>query len=381
MQPTVVKQLGIARFIVGCVLLLMFTKVYSQYDNSFFDLNKYEQKLDSSHWNFHFDNLSYFRNTEYTSLVDKGSTYLGFYLLPYAQYSFNDKAQIYGGISLRYDFGNPEIKRVEPYFRFTYDLWGHQIIFGTLNGTVQHQAIEPMIDYELAITDRYEQGLQITKPGRVLEYDFWIDWQKMIYENDPFNEIMFAGLIASLHPINTEKNKLTINGQGLTVHSAGEIDQSVEPNSMEYNWSGGLEYTHNFNKHTSLVLAAHGAFYEDFSHIPASGFKDGLGQLFFARLEHEGYQFVVSYWDSHQFQNPVGEQLYWSLGNRNRPIPFDYRKMLGARISYEVEIGKNLVFLNRLGFNHNLDHNKFDVTMENYLRWHFQTKPKKVKLY
>jgi hypothetical protein len=54
--------------------------------------------------------------------------------------------------------------------------------------------------------------------------------------------------------------------------------------------------------------------------------------------------------------------------------------MIGLRVGYEVEIGKHLVFLNRLGFNYNVNPNKLDVTMENYLRWHFVTPKKKVKM-
>ena len=54
------------------------TNVYSQYENSFFDSDKYEKIIDSSHLKFHFDNLSYFRNVEYLSQIDKGSTYIGF---------------------------------------------------------------------------------------------------------------------------------------------------------------------------------------------------------------------------------------------------------------------------------------------------------------
>lgn len=42
----------------------MFNNVYSQYENSFFDNDKYEKVIDSSHIQFHFDNMSYFRNAE-----------------------------------------------------------------------------------------------------------------------------------------------------------------------------------------------------------------------------------------------------------------------------------------------------------------------------
>jgi len=352
--------------------------VYAQYDNSFFYSNKYEQTIDSSHLLLHFDNLSYFRNTEQTSLVDKGSTYIGFNLLPYVQYSFNKNAQIYGGLLLRYDFGNPEIKTLEPYFKFTYEnLLGHNVVFGSLNGNVQHKLIEPLYDYELAVTDRFEQGLQITKPGKRVEYDLWIDWQDMIYEGDPFNEAFFGGLNFYLHPINSEKNKLSLNAQAITLHKAGEIDKSPYPNSMEYNFAYGLEYTHFFSAETNLYVAGYAAYYEDESSFLASGYRDGLGQLAMLRLKHHDYQFVLSYWDSYQFQAPTGEQLYHSIGNKNSNSPHDYRKMIGARVAYEVEIGKNLVFLNRLGGNYNLNHSRFDITMENYLRWHFTSKNSK----
>ena len=70
------------------------------------------------------------------------------------------------------------------------------------------------------------------------------------------------------------------------------------------------------------------------------------------------------------FKRHGGEQLYHSVGNKSYPVIHNYRKMIGARVGYEVTIGKHLVFLNRLGFNYNVHPNKLDVTMENYLRWH-----------
>ena len=367
--------------ILFCCFSFLFTNVYSQYENSFFDNDKYEETIDSSHLLFHFDNMSYFRNAEYLSPVDKGSTYIGFQVLPYVQYSINEKCQIYGGVNLRYDFGNPEIRSIEPYFKFTYeDVLKHNIVFGSLNGTLQHRMIEPLYDYEKAITDRFEQGLQIIKPGKTLEYDIWIDWHDMIYENDPKNERFIAGYNFYFNPVNNEKNKLSLNAQAITSHSAGEIDLNSSPNAVEYNFAYGLEYTHIFSKNTNLFMSGHVALYEDQSNNLVNGIIDGVGHLGVLRLTHHDYQFVLNYWDSYQYQGPWGEQLYHSLGNKNWPYAQDYRKMIGARVGYEVTIGKNLVFLNRLGFNYNVHPNNLDVTMENYLRWHFTTGKRKVNL-
>ncbi|MBR9860165.1 hypothetical protein GYB22_05350 [bacterium] len=364
-----------------CFSCLVNSSVFAQLDNSFFDLDKYDQPLDSSHLQFEFDNLSYFRNTEYSSLVDKGSTFPGFHLLPYVKYSFNKNAELSAGLFLRYDFGNPQIKTLEPYFKFKYRLWGHDLIFGNLEGSVQHRLIEPLFDYEYAVTNRMEHGLQIKYPGKHIDYDFWIDWQKTIYQDDPFNEIFFGGLNLYVNPIVTESTKLKLNTQFLTVHSAGEIDRSIESNTMEYNIAFGIIFEHQFNPDNAITLSGHAAFYEDYSRPSAYGFRDGLGQFAFINYTHKTFQFVLTYWDAHQFQAPVGDRLYQSVGRKNINNPIDYRKVIGFRIANELKIGHNLVFLNRLGLNYNIDHAKADVIMENYLRWHFSLKPKQVKLY
>ena len=78
-----------------------------------------------------------------------------------------------------------------------------------------------MYDYEKVITDRFEQGVQIVKPGDRLTYDIWIDWHYMIYYDDPKNEMFVAGYNVFLNPINNDKYKLSFNAQGITVHSAG----------------------------------------------------------------------------------------------------------------------------------------------------------------
>ena len=359
----------------------MFTSVYSQFDNSFFDQDRYDLQIDSSHWKFHFDNLNYFRNTEYTSLVDKGSTFGGYHLLPYVQYAFHENAEIMGGLFIRYDFGNPQLKSIEPYFKFKYRLWGHDLIFGNLEGNVQHQLIEPMMDYEWAITDRTEQGLQVKRENKRIEYDFWVDWQTMIYGGEPFNEVFFGGLNAYFHPIDNERNKLSINGQGITVHKAGEIDESIVPNAMEYNYAFGLEYTRNFSENHSLFLSTHATVYEDLSgNWVHNSYEEGVGLLAVARLKLHDYRLVFTYWNAQNYQSPVGDRLYFTQGRRNWGRPFEYREMLGFKVVNEMEIGKNLTFLNRVGFSYNMDHNRADVILENYLRWHFSSSARKVHL-
>lgn len=363
-------------------VIFLFNSVYSQFDNTFFDSDFREERIDSSHIQFHLDNLNYFRNTEYTTMIDKGSTYPGFHLLPYAQYQFNSNAVIYGGLFFRYDFGNSRVKQLDPYLKFKYRLWGHDLIFGNLEGGTQHRLIEPMYDYERMITDRWEQGIQIRRANKAVEYDFWIDWQNMIYENDAEKEIMFAGINLNINPILTDKTKLSLNAQGHTYHAAGELDSTTTPNSMEYNFALGGSFRHTFNKNTSLCISGHAAYYYDHGQTFANGFANGNGSLAVAQLKIHEYEIVLTYWDAYRFQSPVGERLYHSVGRKNGPAnPYDYRKMVSLRIANEIKITEGLVFYNRLGVSYNIDHNKTDVIMENYLRWHLRSKSKEVRLY
>ncbi|MFY0644102.1 MAG: hypothetical protein JXR19_06520 [Bacteroidia bacterium] len=372
-----ITKSALLSFIFTCFL---FTSVYSQYDHSFFDAEKYDRVIDSSHISFHFDNLNYFRNTEYTTRVDKGSTFPGFHLLPYVQYQFNEDAEIMGGLFLRYDFGNPQIRTIEPYIKFKYRLWGHDLIFGNLEGSVQHNLIEPMMDYEQSVTKRMEQGIQVIRENKRIEYDFWIDWAQMIYQDDPKNEEMYAGLTLNLNPVLNEKTKLSLNGQGITVHQAGEIDLSVHPNSVIYNYAFGLRLDHKFSKNTAIHLAGHATFFHDLSDFTPFKYRNGKGYLAVARLKLHDYHIVMSYWDGYQYQAPYGERLYFSEGRKNVGDPYQNREMVSFRIASELHVAKNLTFLSRVGMNYNIDFQKADVIMENYLRWHFSTTPKKVSL-
>lgn len=330
--------------------------------------------MDSSHLLFHFDNLSYFRNTENRSLVDKGVTYIGFHLNPYVVYQFHKDAQISGGLFIRHDFGNPKLRSIEPYFKFKYKWMKNEIIFGNLEGTTQHQMVEPLYDYELVVTDRTEHGAQIKRITDRYELETWIDWQRMIYPGDPFNEEFTAGLNVRLFPIKNENNSLLLNAQALTTHKAGEIDKSPVSNSMQYNFAYGAEYKHRFASGTEFKANGYLIYYEDLSEEIAEYFIDGLGQMANVSLKLHDYDFILTYWNSHQYQAPYGEGLYMSQGDRNITNPFFTREMIMLRIAFEKDIGRNLSLLSRNGLNYNIDHDRFDLTMETYLRWHFTNK-------
>lgn len=363
-----------ASFFTLLVCIIVYNPLKAQLDNQFFHLDYFDQPIDSGKWQLSFDNFSYFRNTEQLSKVHYGRSYIGTHFLPTATYQINDKAKISGGAFMRYDFGNPGFKEFKPFFQFSYKLWNHDIIFGSLQGNVQHEMVEPIFEYERVITRRLEEGAQIKFDNKRWKYEIWIDWETMIYQNSPFNESFVAGYNVFYKPINRDKHILRLNSQAMTLHQAGEIDLSPVTNVMFYNFAHGLDYQWKPNENFDLFASFYGVYHEDQSGTTAFHFIDGLGQLATLRLQYKGHSLVLNYWDAHEYQAPLGEGLYRSSADKNPDNPIRYRKMAMARLVTEKKITENLTFLTRLGCNYNIDHSAVDVIMENFLRFNIRGK-------
>lgn len=360
------------------VCVLIYNSVSAQLDNRFFDLNYFDEPLDSGHWNFSLDNLSVTRNTEYLNMIHYGRTDFGHQLLPAFNYQINKNAKISLGGFPRYDFGTNGFKEARPFYQFSYNLKNHRFIFGSLEGSLQHDMVEPIVGYDQIIRRRIEEGMQLKYDHKRWKYDVWIDWQKMIYPNSPFNEVIVAGYNVYYRPIVKEKHELRLNTQALTYHSAGEINQKVEPVVMFFNFAHGIDYEWRPNQNFSLFSSFYGVYHEDISTNQSYYFLDGLGQLVTLRAKYKAYSLVLNYWDAHEFMAPLGEGIFLSASDKNIGNPKRYRKMAMARLVAEKQINSNLSWMFRLGANVNIDHSAIDVVMENYIRWNIRTKPRKM---
>jgi len=364
------------RFFALVFGLLLSTIGYSQIDNSFFSRRDSSAYTSTDKWQLQLDQLGFVRNSEYRTRIIPGKTLFGYQTEANVKYKINDYAYIKAGLWLKRDFGGEGFHQIDPLFSFHIKKKNTEFIFGNLLGTTDHNLVEPLLDPEKIITDRIENGLQLIHEGKKWKLDFWIDWQKMIYQNSPFQEQFVAGYSSSLELLANENIALIAFAQASAFHKGGEIDATLSRNVSMYNFNNGFKFEISPNvKAISLIeLRADFCLYEDESTFVEDTYLDGLGQLVSLRAVFDPFQLTLQYWDSHQFQSPEGDRLYHSVSRIN-PVLYNanYRKMLMARIAYEKDFGDQLSFLFRTQFAHDLKVQSQDVIMELYLRWKFKT--------
>lgn len=342
---------------------------YGQWDNTYFDVQRKDTQVGLVQ--LQVENLGYFRNSEYKSRIDQGRTLFGYQLWPELTYQSSQHVQVSLGLFLQQDFGADDAVAKKPTFSFQYQNNGHLIRFGTLLGATQHQLIEPIYDAERVIENRLENGFQYKRASSKLDGEFWIDWQKMIYQNSPFREEFTTGI--RIEPkLHSKKGKsiVSLPISAISFHKGGEIDTSKMPTISNFNFDYGLRY--RYKKGTgfidSLDVQAHALYYEDISTEPVN-YIDGLSQYVSLACYAKGFGLMLNYYDAHQFHNPMGDVVFRSVSARNATYVFDYRKLAMLRLQWQKEIAADFNFLIRANFMRNINDATNDVVAEFYFRW------------
>ncbi|RZJ66346.1 MAG: hypothetical protein EOO47_25425, partial [Flavobacterium sp.] len=110
------------------------------------------------HLNFY--NFNYVRNYEYSNKFHDGYTLYGTQIEPQLVYYANPNLAITAGAYLRKDFGNEGIYDAKPLFSLKYHKRNLTLVFGSLEGNIQHNYIEPIYNFERKITSPIEYGTQ-----------------------------------------------------------------------------------------------------------------------------------------------------------------------------------------------------------------------------
>ncbi|MBI1305218.1 MAG: hypothetical protein GC181_01240 [Bacteroidetes bacterium] len=354
-------------------MLILFTVMntasYAQLNNKFFWLNRPDAEAGTIRLNI--ENLNYFRDVEYKSNIDEGRTLFGYQLAPEINYQLATGVQISGGVFIQKDFGGPGFYAIKPLYSLQYNTGRKTFRFGYLLGSMQHNLIEPFYDPERIIENRLENGFQFLWKRKHLDFDYWIDWQKMIYPNSNYPEMFTTGFSANVYAIRNERMKFSFPVQMLAHHVGGEIDTSHSNTTSQFNFDYATKWIY-FPKNSffdSIDIQGHLTYYEDISTFPVS-FIDGLGQYVSAAAYFKHFGVMLNYWDSHQFQSPMGDVIYHSVSNKNPDkFTFFYRKLVLGRVFFQHQISKDLNFLFRTTVIHDFHQNTDDFIGEFYFRW------------
>ncbi|MDR1380049.1 MAG: hypothetical protein LBJ47_01050 [Tannerella sp.] len=324
------------------------------------------EALHAGRLSFEADNVSFFKNNEFSSTVQKGYTLPGFWLQLKASYCPADNLKLEAGVhsiwfwgTTRYPaFAYQEIStwngrddankvHVLPYFRANMALSEHvNIVLGDIYGGANHRLIEPLYNPELNLTSDPESGLQLLYHTDWLDLDAWVDWRTYIYKLDTRQEAFIAGQTARFRA-NGEDSPLHayFQLQGLAQHRGGEIDATDEKVQTMMNGAAGAGFRWNIRR--SLLK------YMDVE-FDVAGYNFPKGRVavpekgtgFYARLAFQLQNFNIrtSYWACRNFVTISGSPFYGSISTKEPGMFYKRPEMLYLGGDYMHPMKKGFAF-------------------------------------
>lgn len=328
---------------------------------------------------FNFYNFNYVRNYEYSNKFHDGYTLYGTQLEPQLVYYAHPNLAITAGAYLRKDFGNEGLYDAKPLFSLKYHKRNLTLVFGALEGNIQHNYIEPIYDFERKITTPIEYGTQLLVERENFKLDSWIAWQKMIYKGDAAKEEIVGGLITETALLKSGYWKLSLPAQFLAYHQGGQIDVLKQiPISTLINGATGIKLHKTIGLNVKEFFTDNYiAVYKDFSPTKVRAYQGGFGLWLNAGVNTKWGNLVASYWKGHDFITIKGMPLYQSVSETlyDKGFKQSNRSILALRYSYQKELIPNLYLdirfephfdLNESAKNLQFNHSLFLTYKENF---------------
>ena len=315
---------------------------------------------------------SYFRNLEYFNPTADGKTLLGEQLQVRAGYVFDSTLMISGGFLGRKDFGTGGIADVRPTLTVRYRSGRFRLLFGTIEGNVSHRFIEPMLDYELAITRRIEEGFALQWWGQKTQAELYLDWGQMIYPFEKQQERINVGARIERSLV----QGVSIIGQARAYHKGGQLDSSRNKPGLTTIFSPAIGVRVN------MPLLGTATCFQAETHLLAThGISDSIqldrrlkaGRAFYgqAGLGSTQWQVNISYWHGRGYYVPGGAPIYSNRAenvlNPGR-IQDGTRKLVFLRGQYQWNLSQYRAFATlRAEYIYDLGRSQGDYNYQLYL--------------
>lgn len=288
--------------------------------------------------------LAFNKNNEYFNKIVTGYTLFGTRFTPSIGYQISEQVNVQAGIFLQKDFGNNKFTYSIPYFSILYDWNNSQLLFGNYNGSIHHRMLEPLEDFERIMTDVPESGVQYIYSSDRIFVDAWINWEKMIYQNSPFKEVVSGGLVSTFDLIKKPETNLALHYQFRGYHKAGQIDVvKDQPLITRFNNAGGISYHKKYENGfiRGHKWEAYALQFIDNSWQFTLPYTQGYAYYLNGTLETKIGNFMLSYWKGDHFYSYKGGRLYQSYTTDPHSRLFeDQRELLILRVMNEFQIGE-----------------------------------------
>lgn len=309
------------------------------------------------------DNISFFKDNEYTGTIMKGYSLPGLWIQPKVVFYPLANIKLEAGAHLLRYWGATKYPSLAyqdiakwkgdqfqhgfhavPFFRAQMALSDHvNIVLGDIYGGANHDLIEPLYNPELNLTADPEAGLQLLFDSRRFDLDAWVNWESFIFNGDTHQEAFTVGL-SSRYKMNDPESRFHFYMplQALVQHRGGEID-TIYSNSVQTLMNGAVGAGAVWNtgnpifRNVNLEFDVAG-YYQQAGII----WPHNKGTGFYVRASADIYDFRVktSYWNSHKFISMFGSPFYGAVSTAREGVTYDGQSLVYLGFEYSRSFGK-----------------------------------------
>jgi len=362
-------------------ILIVFTclQLNAQVDNTFLYTNVYDDTIPENTAFVKLQGLGFMKNIENFGPMQDGFTLFGYQFNPQIGFQMSPEFSLEGGVYLQKDFGNPKFNSIAPTFSLRYQKKDFKMIFGTLDGSLNHRLIEPMYGFDRFMTNRLENGAQFILTKKYFDFDIWIDWQNMLYRLVDDYERFWLGISANAFKYKKNKFSFQIPLQATARHNGGQIarggfiGKDREGVYTNLNYSAGLFVQHDIDHKYLESIYADGRLVvnENRSNDSTIYKKWSNGAMANIGCRLFGADVMLSYWYGSHYTSEFGGDTYWSASSSVTYAGTykSYRNVLLLRITKTFKLAEQAYLTLRAEPLYDIDFNRFHYSYGFYLNF------------
>jgi hypothetical protein len=364
------------------LIFLVYSSAFSQVDNSSLYQNQNNDTLEEEKAYVKLQGLGYNKDIENFGPMLDGYTLFGLQFNPQLGYKFSKNVSIEGGVYLRQDFGHKGFNEVLPTFSVRYQKNDLKMIFGNLDGSLNHRLIEPIYAFERLITNRMETGMQFIYTKKRFDGEVWIDWQHTLYRLVNDYERLLVGVNTNVCKVNTENFEFKIPIQGTGRHNGGQIARGGYVNGPDkegvythLNGSIGVYFKYKLEKKHLKNIYFDTRYVGNRNNTKDSSVyvykRYGDGMLANVGVNIFGSDLMLSYWYGSDYTSEFGGALYSS---ESSSITYagtykSYRNYLILRLTSKFKLANQVTLTLRTEPQWDIDFKRFSCDFGFYLNF------------
>jgi len=323
--------------------------------------------------------LGFFKNNEYKKTLIEGYTLFGYQFQPFLSYHLTPNIRIDAGGFFQKDFGNNNVSTAAPVFSIKWKSRHSSVIFGTLEGSLNHRLIEPLYDFERVLINRLETGIQFQFENDGLFADAWFDWQNAQYWRDTKQEQFVGGLSLQKRIAQFGPGALYVPLQIVGRHQGGQLDIAGLPAQTVINSAVGVKWVQPVNGFAREFSFSGYYVYDKDVSLTRQPYLDGDGVYVNGSVTtHFGLEVMATYWQAREFLSIQGGQIYPSISPQDSRTLQPSPNLVMLRFLYDYRVADDFTLSLRYEPYYDLAFKSFQYSYGFYLNYrarYFLTKP------